>query len=459
MKLKIKSVIVYIDSKTIRTNPKKISVANLSFFFDLLLIYCTIPLVMMMLNETLLDKSKLYIVGVSGGCDSMTLLDCLYKLGYRILVCHVNYNFREDTMEDYRVVSEYCYDRGIPFYYKAFSQDDYSEGNFQDRARDLRYSFYKEIYDLYKCDGVILGHHLDDHLESIYMQLSKHNTVHFLGIKEVSKVKGMVILRPLRNCFKEDILAYCVNHNLGYHDDYTNFEMTFERDRVRNTILNEYSKEEKNELFEKAKAHNQRVLELEERVKPYYEQYKESGVIYYYSLPKELRSLFLFLILRDVMPPQLISSSLIKEIKHQIHSSKPNIQMNLPVNYLFIKEYDNIYIINQDKIQSYEYIFNEFTLFGCEYFHLLETGHINEGVYLEKQDYPITIRTMKQGDRIRTSSGTKKLSRLFINAKVPMLKRKTWPVLVNSKGDIVLVPHIAKNVDYLSTKPNVFVIK
>ena len=85
------------------------------------------------------------------------------------------------------------------------------------------------------------------------------------------------------------------------------------------------------------------------------------------------------------MPTQLISYSLIQEIKHQIDSVKPNIQMNLPVNYLFIKEYDNIYIIDKDKTKGYSYEFREYMPFGCEYFHLLDSGHINEGVfYLQK---------------------------------------------------------------------------
>ena len=85
------------------------------------------------------------------------------------------------------------------------------------------------------------------------------------------------------------------------------------------------------------------------------------------------------------------------------------------------------------------------------------SSDISEGV--AKNDYPITIRTMQDGDSIMTSSGPKKLSRLFINAKIPALKRKTWPVVLNKDKTIILVPHIAKNIDYLTTKPNVFVIK
>ena len=93
------------------------------------------------------------------------------------------------------------------------------------------------------------------------------------------------------------------------------------------------------------------------------------------------------------------------------------------------------------------------------YFSLKKEGHINEGIYLSEDDYPITIRTMKEGDSILTTSGTKKISRLFINAKIPALKRKTWPIVLNNKETIVLVPNIAKNIDYLTTKPNLFVIK
>ena len=282
------------------------------------------------MNEQLLNKTKYYVIGVSGGCDSMYLLDTLRKAGYHLLVAHVNYNYRHDSYIDYELVCDYCATYGIPFYYKEFHSQDYHDGNFQDQARSLRYDFYKEIYDLYKCDGLILGHHLDDHLETIYMQLSKHNVIHYLGIKEESYVQDMRVVRPLMDCYKEDILQACKIRQIPYHDDYTNFEIDFERDKVRNTVLNRYTKEQKEALLKRAQKHNQRIKELEFKVQPYYQQYISDGQIYYYYIPKDLRDMFLYLILRDVMHPQLISQSLIAEIKHQINSVKQkDIVMNL----------------------------------------------------------------------------------------------------------------------------------
>lgn len=411
------------------------------------------------MNESLLNKSLYYVVGVSGGCDSMYLLDTLRKKGYSICVAHVNYNYRHDSHIDYKLVRDYCDKYEIPFYYKEFFENDYHEGNFQDQARHMRYTFYQDIYQMYDCDGLILGHHLDDHLETIYMQLSRHETVYYLGIKEVNEVYGMHVIRPLMHMYKKDIIKVCVNDYIPYHDDYTNFETDFQRDKIRNTILNTYTDLQKEQLLQKAIDHNQRIKEIEFKLKPYYQDYKRNGYINYQSIPQVYLATFLYLMLKDVLEGQLISQTLIHEMMHQMNSDKPNIQMNLPVNYLFIKEYDNVYIIDYKDCEGYCYEFDKLMYFECPYFTLSEKGHMNEGVYLSQEDYPIIVRSMQDGDKIKTSSGTKKLSRLFINAKIPTLRRKTWPVVVNKDKTIVLVPNIAKNIDYLTTKPNVFVIK
>lgn len=64
-----------------------------------------------------------------------------------------------------------------------------------------------------------------------------------------------------------------LHYQIPFHDDYTNFEVDFERDKVRNTILNQYTKQQKENLLLKANEHNQRIHELEFKVKPYYQQY------------------------------------------------------------------------------------------------------------------------------------------------------------------------------------------
>ena len=76
----------------------------------------------MKINRKLLDKSAYYVIGVSGGCDSMALLNAMHQMGYHLLVAHVNYNYRHDSYEDYELVSDFCFEKGIPFFYKEFHQ-------------------------------------------------------------------------------------------------------------------------------------------------------------------------------------------------------------------------------------------------------------------------------------------------------------------------------------------------
>ena len=81
-----------------------------------------------MLNESLLDKKKRYLVGVSGGVDSMALLDMLVKKGYQVRVVHYNYHLRNDSDLDEKLVFSYCQKHQIPFYVKQGCVDEY-QGN------------------------------------------------------------------------------------------------------------------------------------------------------------------------------------------------------------------------------------------------------------------------------------------------------------------------------------------
>lgn len=133
--------------------------------------------------------------------------------------------------------------------------------------------------------------------------------------------------------------------------------------------------------------------------------------------------------------------------------------MDLPVNIRFIKEYNNIHVSKLKNSISYCLKYEQLVYDKHEHFYLSEVGHLNEGIYLTKEDFPITIRSSRPGDVINTAGGTKKVSRLYIDNKIPKSKRETWPVVENSQGMIILVPHLAKNIRYLYSKPNLYVVK
>lgn len=410
-------------------------------------------------KEEILNKQEVYIVGVSGGVDSMSLLDFLYTQDYQVIVCHVNYHYRHDSDEDQQLVEMYCKQRNIPLHVKEIDNSEKHDGNFQMQARKERYRFYQDIGTLNYTNKVILAHHKDDVIETILMQLKRNNTEGYLGIQEISEVFSMIVYRPLLSTSKVSLYAYCKEHQVPYHEDYTNFETDFTRDYIRNVVLPSYTKKQKEELVVKADKHNQRYLQEEEAMKPYYQQYVNQGKICYQQFnDKQLNKMLYFMLKQHIYPPY-ISKSLLTEIKKELQSKKPNIELSLPVNSLFIKEYDNMYVLNDKQVTGYCLKYSRLVYDKQEHFYLSLSGHINEGVYVTKKDFPLTIRTFKPSDEIVTSGGTKKVARLFIDYKVPRQQRKIWPIVERFDGTIILIPHIAKNIGYLYTKPNMFVVK
>ncbi len=413
----------------------------------------------MKINTSLLDKKEKYIIGVSGGVDSMSLLDMLQKQGYQLFVCHINYHLRHDSDIDQKLVDSYCKKFNIPFFCKEVSKSEYQGENFQMEARNIRYTFYRDIGLQQKINKVILGHHLDDVIETIYMQLERNATKGYLGIQDTSMVMGLEIYRPLLLESKQALYAYCTMHGVKYHEDYTNFQTEFTRDYVRNVALKEYTPQQKRELLQYATNHNERYRYRNKKTQAYIERYRKQKYLKYSEVPKQYVSDIIYQMIKEVVYPPYISNTLINEVIKQLESNKPNIEVTLPLNIVFIKEYDNIYVSKDKRIQGYCLKYPYLVYDKHDYFYLSKEGHINEGVYLEDADFPITIRTHRPGDVIFTNSGTKKLSRLFIDNKIPKRLRQVWPIVENSDGTIVLVPNIAKNNRYLSTKPNVFVIK
>ena len=411
---------------------------------------------MKVLNETLLKKDEKYIVGVSGGLDSMALLDMLVKKQYQIVVLHMNYHFRDDSDRDEKTVFDYCQKNHIDFFVKHGRQEDYNDGNFEMQAREMRYQFYYEMGQRLGIDKVILAHHFNDYIETVIMQLQRNNIQGFLGIKEVSYVQNMHIIRPLLKVTKEDLKQYCLENKVMYHDDYTNFDIRYTRNRIRHQDMKKYNIDA---LYKRSVEHNKRYFNRIEQLKDIFDKYDQQGYLLLNRIDKDdLADVIYYMVKKYVYPPY-ISQSLIHEIIKQLDSKKPNIEIDLPVNFVFIKEYNNIRVRKKETDDNYCVQYNQYYEDETVYYKLTDHGHIHDGVFLTDEDFPITIRNFRAGDQMKTAGGTKKVARLFIDRKIAREKRKTWPILLNSRNEIILIPHIAKNIDYLYTKPNIFVVK
>lgn len=111
---------------------------------------------------------NIYVVAVSGGPDSMFLLEQMRLLGYSFVVCHVNYRKRLDSDYDERLVSDYCKKYNVKLF--VYYPTHFSSGNFQASARKQRYDFFFRIATEIATNKIVIAHNFEDSLETYIMQ-------------------------------------------------------------------------------------------------------------------------------------------------------------------------------------------------------------------------------------------------------------------------------------------------
>lgn len=138
--------------------------------------------------------------------------------------------------------------------------------------------------------------------------------------------------------------------------------------------------------------------------------------------------------------------------------SSGNGQYNVSKKYLIDKSYGCLTIVEKTNLQ-YSYTFNEIVEFKCEFFEIKLSGHSTEAVTLSETDFPITIRNFEDGDKIQMQYGSKAVNRFFIDRKIPLYQRPSWPIVLNASNEVILVPRLGCNLTHYSNIPTMFVVK
>ncbi|TKA58916.1 tRNA(Ile)-lysidine synthase [Mycoplasmopsis bovis 8790] len=217
------------------------------------------------------------LLGVSGGPDSMYLLDLLSSERSDIVVATVNYNVRENSSYDLEVVRKYCKEKGIIFEYLEIDQSACFKGNFEQWARNVRFDFFKKLYEKYNCEALYLAHQKDDFIESYFMQKESNREPDFFGIRAQNEIFGMNVLRPLVNkMFKSEILEYLHENKIEYAYDYTNDLTIYTRNKIRDRLKN-LSNREKSKILDEINKLNQHLQTVEYEVLAEYNEWKNTN--------------------------------------------------------------------------------------------------------------------------------------------------------------------------------------
>ena len=200
----------------------------------------------------LINDGDKIVLGVSGGPDSICMLDVLNRIkndlnkgfSFEIVVAHVNHLIREEAVYDELFVKEFCEKIQVPFYSKSIDVQKIANNNkigTEEAGRNARYKFFDEILNMTGSNKIAIAHNKNDKAETILMNLLRGSGI--AGLRGIEAIKDEKYIRPLLECERKEIEEYCEERNIEARIDRTNFENIYTRNKIRNIVIPYIKKE------------------------------------------------------------------------------------------------------------------------------------------------------------------------------------------------------------------------
>ena len=423
--------------------------------------------------NTLWNKEDKIAIALSGGVDSIVLFHLLvteYKDSYKeLVVFHINHGLREESYEEAEFVEKFVKDFDVKFYKEELNMSDLERDSHTSEemlARELRYQAFNKMAKLEGVTKLLTAHHKNDQVENILMRLLTGRSIdHSLAICEEIEMAGLNIYRPLLNSLKAELEEYAKEKNLHYYVDATNFDTDYTRNNIRHNIvplLNDINSGSFDNLINFANYYQNINNNLKKAILSNKDNYIFSRDEDKISLVKdkflELNEEEMYFLLKDLITDELgvfdIKQKAIFDVVSSLKKNSGNKSYDLKNNLKIISQYESIYIHKiekkcyNDKIEIiidkicensvYEFYQNKF---------IISTDAKDSEIGFNKSELPLLVTIKKEGDRVRRGEINKKLSRIFIDEKVPKELRDTLPVIRNNKGEVLGVLGIGTKVN------------
>ncbi len=199
-------------------------------------------------EQHLIPEGTTVLLAVSGGRDSVAMVDLFHRAGVPFEIAHCNFNLRPgDCDRDEAFVRQLADRYGVPCHVARFDTRAYAADNgmsIEEAARHLRYDYFAQLSTPHSplSTPVATAHHADDSIETFFLNLFRGTGLHGLhGIRPISSLithhSSLTIIRPLLCFSRADIDAYIDERGLQYVEDYTNAELDARRNRIRHQLM------------------------------------------------------------------------------------------------------------------------------------------------------------------------------------------------------------------------------
>ncbi|HLO46253.1 MAG TPA: tRNA lysidine(34) synthetase TilS [Leadbetterella sp.] len=386
------------------------------------------------------------LVGVSGGKDSMALLQLFWEAKFNISAAHYNFGLRGQASDgDEEFVRQFCEEKNIPFFSTKTDTKQVTKDwgvSTQMAARKLRYTWFKEIMAENEFDLLATAHNLDDRIETLYLNITKGTGPK--GLKSIPLKKDKII-RPLLFASVTKIMKYLAENNLIWREDASNQTTDYQRNKIRhhvipvlkeinpgieNTVQNNFQRfTALNEIFEEKLRAFEQTIDFGEFIKIPSERWKNSAG---FSLVLEefLKPYgFNFQDVEDLLKIDLTGKK-ITSASHSLTVGRGEwfLEKNVEVtSEIFEFQAPGVYEISNRKIQIQE----------TKDFPSIMDIRKSEQAFFDSDliEWPLTLRLWQQGDKFQPygMNGKKLVSDFLIDSKINPTNKKNQLVLTDKK--------------------------
>lgn len=404
--------------------------------------------------RSLLNSESVYLLACSGGMDSMCLGELLIQTKIPFEVAHVNFQLRgEESEGDRQFVQNWAESHGIPFHLKLAETTELAQSkgiSIQMAAREIRYAFFEEIRSQRNLAGILLAHHEDDQLETVFLNLLRGTGIE--GVYGMADRKGWLI-RPLLPFSRAEIQGFMLAQQLSWREDSSNEKDEYKRNNLRINglpALLALEPDARKNLFTSFN----RLKDTGRAFAGLFESWKKSSIrteYPYQYLPFSAiqnqpgNSSLLYFWLR----PFGFNSDQTQAIAEALNHPKTGTVFR-GAGYLL--QFDRNELILSPNQEDFEPVFlqknetlldlpeGKYSLNRLEYTDLIDRNPTHAQLDEDRLEFPLEIRTWKEGDKFVPlgMNSSKKISDFLIDLKVPVAKKQGVKVLV-SGGEIAWV--------------------
>lgn len=396
------------------------------------------------------------LVAVSGGLDSVVLLDVLHRLEIRLAVAHAHFGLRGDEADaDEQFVRKLAKQLNAPYHAEFFQTKAFAERegiSTQMAARLLRYQWFEQVRQQHGYAVVATAHHRRDQAETMLLNLT-HGTG-LAGLHGIQPKNGYVV-RPLLGQGKDELYDYVVAHRLIWREDASNDSPVYQRNRLRQQVLpvlRDINPNLDNTLASSA----ERVAGAEEIVRRYVadtaaEARRDAPEATYFSIATLQRTAATALVLHELLRPFGFSWVVAKEIVASLGGLAGK-QFDSPTHRL-VKDRDQLVITPRRLTQygTFQLAQGQTDLLA-DGLRLRASEHPRAGYDIPRSrstaaldvntlQFPLTLRRWREGDWFMPLGlrGKKHLSDFLIDQKVPLNLKDDVRVLTSADGKICWV--------------------